>query len=370
MKKWLYTILICLIAPTVLAKGDHFNFLSQLTNAHGPSGFEDNVRKLLSETWKPYTTSLQTDGMGNLIGEVQGTNHARVLLMAHMDEVGLIVSKIEANGLVKVQMLGGFDDNVLTAQRFKIQTPNGIIDAYSGVDSIHHIPKDKRGKLIKKENLFLDIGAMDRAEALRMGVRPGLPVSPDSKFTQLTEHRYMAKALDDRIGLSVLTDVLKAVKHPKNTIFFAATVQEEVGLRGAQVIYNDVKPDVAINIEVGIASDFPLYLGKAVSDVRLGEGPTLFVFDSSLIPHQPLLRWVADVAKKEGIPVQYEVEPGYGEDAAKIQGKGLGIPAINIGIPIRYAHQQAGIFDARDYEQAVKLVKAIVLNFQKQAITR
>lgn len=368
MRKWL-TVLMCLMFSTLFASPNTFDFLSQLTDAHGPSGFEDNIRQLLSQTWKPYTTSLQMDGMGNLIGEIKGHKNIRVLLMAHMDEVGMMVSKIEDNGLIRVQLLGGIDDNVLTAQRYKIQTPKGLIDAYSGVDSIHSIPKDKRGRLMKKENLFLDVGAMDKTEALRMGVHPGLPISPDSKFTKLTENRYLAKALDDRIGLAVMTDVMQSMKQPKNTLFFAATVQEEVGLRGAQVIYNDVQPDVAINIEVGIASDFPLYLGKASTDIKLGKGPTLFVYDASMIPNQALLRWVASVAKQQGIPIQYEVEPGYGEDGAKVQGKGKGVPAINIGIPIRYAHQQAGVFDGRDYQQAVKLVKALVTNFQKKDLT-
>lgn len=367
MKK-IFTLICCCLAFSLQATPKEFQFLSQLTDAHSPSGFEENVRRLLKHAWQPYLHPLKTDHMGNLTGVIKGKYKNRVLLMAHMDEVGFLVSYIEDNGLIRVQALGGFDDNVLAAQRYKVQTSRGLITAYSGMDSVHLIPKDKRGatKLIKRDALFLDIGARSKAEVMGMGVHPGSPVSPDSKFTALSSSRFLAKALDDRLGLAILTDVLKGIKKPNNTVLFAATVQEEVGLRGAEVIYNELKPDVAINLEVGIATDHPLRTGKKSSDIRLGKGPTLFVYDASMIPNQALLKWVASVAKKEKIPFQYEVEPGYGEDGARLQLKGHGVPAINIGIPMRYAHQQAGIFDANDYRWAVKLVKALVEDYNKK----
>jgi putative aminopeptidase FrvX len=368
MKKMLF-VWLTLVFFTIQAVPKEFQFLSELTNAHGPSGFEDNVRALLVNAWQPYLTHLKTDPMGNLTGELKGSNQNRVLLMAHMDEVGFMVSHIEDNGLVRIQMLGGLDDNVLAAQRYKILTAKGAVNAYSGIESVHIIPKNKRDKLIKKESLFLDIGASSKAEAIKMGVHPGLAVSPASEFTSLTKTRFLAKALDDRIGLSVLTDVMKGLKDNKNNVFFAATVQEEVGLRGADVIYNQTKPDIAINLEIGIASDFPLHFGVRSSEIRLGKGPTLFVYDASLIPNQAMLHWVEKVAKSAHIAFQYEVEPGYGEDAAKIQTKGHGVPVINIGVPVRYAHQQAGVFDANDYREAVKLVKALIQHYNQNSLS-
>ncbi len=366
MKKLLFLLLF----PCSLF-ASNWALLEKLTNAHAPSGFEDSVRTIVKSAWQPYLSNLHSDGMDNVIGHQQGQNKTRVLLVAHMDEVGFMVSHIDKRGLVYLQALGGFNANVLAAQRFVILTPKGKVVGYSGVDSVHSIPRDKRGnrELIPMTKLFLDIGAKNKKDAIEhFHVSPGQGVSLDSAWTKLSKHRILAKALDDRLGLALLTDVMKANTKPENTLYYAATVQEEVGLRGAKVVYPSVKPDVTFNLEVGIASDFPFRLGQKTNPIALGKGPTLFAYDASMIPNQKLLNWAQSIAKAEHIPVQIELEPGYGEDGASLQMSGKGSAVINIGIPIRYAHQHAGVFDTKDYENAVKLLNALVKNFRPRVL--
>ncbi len=366
MKKLL---LLLLIPCTCFAS--EWTLLKQLTNAHGPSGFEDSVRSIIKKAWQPNLSKLSTDSMGNVIGHQNGQNKTRVLLLAHMDEVGFMVSRIDDNGLIYVQKLGGFVDNILPAQRFMILTPKGKVIGYSGIDSPHSVPRDKRALIpsINASNIFIDIGAKNKKDALEhFHVAPGQGVSFDSRFQILSQNRILAKALDDRLGLALLTDVMKAQNKPKNTVYYAATVQEEVGLRGAKVLYPSIKPDVTFNIEVGIASDFPLRIGQKSNPIYLGKGPTVFAYDHSMIPNQPLLRWVQKIAHTHHIPLQIELEDGYGEDGASIQESGKGSVVINITIPIRYAHQQAGIFDTSDYKNAIKLLTHLVAEFKPSVL--
>ena len=196
-----------------------------------------------------------------------------------------------------------------------------------------------------------------------MGVRPGLPITYRTEFEILNgTNRYLARAWDDRVGLAVITEALRQLKsgsHP-NTIQVAATVQEENGLRGAQVVYASLKPDIVINLEIGIAGDFPLMTSPKLSQEALGNGPAIFVFDGSMIPNNKYVDWIVKLARESGIPIQFESVTGYGEDAAQIQKSAAGVPAVNIGIPTRYGHSQSGVIDRADYDNTVKLVVKMV----------
>lgn len=348
------------------------NSLAKLTDLAGASGFEKSVRDVVKQQWQQSMSRVTVDGMGNLIGlykdNAKGPN---VLLMAHMDEVGYMVESITPDGFLKIIPLGGIPASVIFAQRWTVSTPKGPILAYSGMDSTHLIEEPKKNKLPAVNAVFLDIGAETKEQAeTQFNVRPGLQVTPASQFSPLSENRYLAKALDDRLGLALIGDVLESIKNQQqpNQLFTAATVQEEVGLRGASTVFNSTHPDVTINVEVGIADDYPALIAARKGKIALGKGPTLFVYDRSMIPHQELLSWILDLAKKNNIPVQLESEIGYGQDGSKVQGSGSGVPSINIGVPIRYAHQQAGIFDKRDYDQAVKLISLIVTHLNQNVV--
>lgn len=351
------------------AYSNDLNNLSNLTNLPGVSGFEKPVREMVKQQWQPWMQSLVVDGMGNLIGQSKKNQSGpRLVLMAHMDEVGFMVESITPDGFLRVIPLGGVPTAVSYAQRWTISTPKGPVSGYSGMDSTHLLDELKKSQIPNQNALIIDIGAENAQQAANMGVRPGLGVTPSSQFTPLTENRILAKALDDRIGLALISDLLPALKQQPNQLFLAATVQEEVGLRGASTVFEKTHADIGINIEIGIADDYPLLLAERKGRIGLGKGPTLFVYDKSMIPNQALLSWILSLAEKNNIPVQLEVETGYGEDGAKLQASGPGVPTINIGIPIRYAHQQGGVFDKRDYEQAITLVRLIVENLDQKAM--
>lgn len=347
--------------------------LAHLTEMAGASGFEKPIRQEMEKNWHPLLADLKVDGMGNLIGRKKKQHGPKLLLMAHLDETGFMVESITPEGFLKVVPLGGIANSVIYAQRWTVTTAKGPVLAYSGMDSPHLLGDKKMLGSPDMNFLFLDIGAESQEQAQKeFGIRPGLEVTPVSEFSRLSSHRFLAKALDDRIGLASITDTLELLKQKQqpNQLYVAATVQEEIGLRGASTVYKATHPDVAINIEVGIADDYPALLAERKNRIFLGKGPSVFVYDHSMIPNQELLEWVIELANKNHIPLQLEVEPGYGEDGAKIQASGSGVPVVNIGIPIRYAHQHAGVFDKRDYDNAVKLMTLIALHLNQDVVDK
>lgn len=339
--------------------------LAELTNAHGPSGFEGPVRDILRREWQGLLTDLRADGMGNLLGTLSGQSEApRVLLMAHMDEVGFLVRHIDEQGFIYFNPVGGYLDQSVLTQRLVIMTPNGPVVGYTGMKSGHIVTSEERNQLVRLQDMFIDIGARSREEAMgKFGVRPGLPITYHTEFEMLNgTTRYLAKAWDDRIGLAVITEALRQLKnlpHPNN-VQVAATVQEEVGLRGASVVQASTKPDIVINLEIGIAADFPLLTSPRLAQEVLGRGPAVFVFDGSMIPNNEYVEWIIKVAKENNIPLQFESVTGYGEDAAMLQKSAQGIPAVNIGVPTRYGHSQSGVIDRVDYDNTVKLVVQMI----------
>ncbi len=348
-----------------LAQADETErLLEELTNAHGVSGFEGPVRDILRREWKDLLSDLETDGLGNLIGSIRGTSDSpRVLLMAHMDEVGFLVRHIDENGYLYIHNVGGYFDQSVLTQRLSILTARGEVLGYTGMKSGHILRPEERDRMIPLADMFVDVGASSRAEAEAMGLRPGLPVAYATKFEVLNgTRRYLAKAWDDRVGLAVITEALRQLQkrsHP-NHLQVAATVQEEIGLRGASVVSATTSPDIVINLEIGIASDFPLLTSKSLSQEELGKGPGIFVFDGSMIPNHAYVEWILRLADENVIPVQLESVSGYGEDAAMIQKSARGVPAVNIGIPTRYGHSQSGVIDRADYDRTVELVVKMI----------
>jgi putative aminopeptidase FrvX len=339
--------------------------LAELTNAHGAPGFEGPVRNILRREWQGLLTDVQTDGIGNLLGTRRGQTEApRVLVMAHMDEVGFLVRHIDQNGFIYFHGVGGYFEQSVLTQRMAILTPKGVVVGYTGMKSGHILRPSERTQMVPIENMFIDIGAKSREEAVEnFGVRPGLPIVYHGEFEVLNgTSRYLAKAWDDRVGLAVITEALRKLQtssHP-NTVVVAATVQEEIGLRGASVVYPTAKPDIVINLEIGIASDFPLLTAPTLSQEALGKGPSVFVFDNSMIPNNNFVEWIIRTARDSGIPLQFESVSGYGEDGSILQKSATGIPAVNIGVPTRYGHSQLGIIDRADFDNTVRLIVQMV----------
>lgn len=357
------------------ADGDRVEkLLEELTNAHGPVGFEGPVRAIVRRELEPLADRVETDGLGSLIAvRSAGANAPRVMLAAHMDELGMLVKHITANGYVKFQTLGGWLDQALINQRFVILTRKGPVRGVTGLKTPHVMAQEERGRLVRRDDIFIDVGATSRADAEeRLAIRPGDPIAPDSRFMKLSGGSlYVAKAWDDRVGVGVMIEVMRRLKQsaPPSSVYAVATVQEEVGLRGAQTSSYQVKPDIGISLESGVAADYP-GISPDEAQERLGGGPAIFLHDSSMLPNTKLRDFVADVAREKAIPLQYDVLSGYGEDGAEMQRAYAGIPAINITVPTRYLHNHNGVIARADFDRTVELVTEVIRRLDAEAVRR
>ncbi len=336
--------------------------LNDLTSAPGPSGYEGPVREVMQRYLAPIC-EIETDHLGSVIARRVGqADGPRIALAAHLDEIGLMVTRITDDGFLKFQPLGGWWDHVLLAQRVEVITRNGPIIGLIGSKPPHILSNDERGRLVDKKAMYIDIGASSRDEATAWGVRPGDPVVPVGPLTPMhNPDLLMAKACDNRIGCAIVVETLRRlvdVTHP-NIVFGVGNVQEEVGLRGAATTTNMIKPDIGIAIDTIIAGDMP---GVSADDAmsRLGHGPGLLLLDGSLIAHSYLRHFVIDVATEEGIPLQFDIMPGGGTDGGRMHIFGKGVPSVVIGPPVRYIHAASAIVHRRDVEQTIQLLLALI----------
>ncbi len=348
--------------------------LEELTNAHGPSGFEAPVRKIVQRELQPLADEIQTDGLGSLIARLgDSTAGPRIMIAVHLDEVGMIVKRITPDGFVKFQTVGGILDKALISQRYLIRTRTGMIRGVAGLKTPHVMSQQEKGRITPQSEIFIDVGASSRQDAeQRLRIRPGDPIAPDSRFMKLNSPKlYIAKAWDDRAGVGVAIEAFKnlKLKPSPNVVFVAATVQEEIGLRGAQTSSHIVKPDIGISIEAGVAADYP-GISPDEAQERLGEGPGIFLIDSSMIPNVKLRDFVIDLAEEMRIPLQLEVLSGYGEDGAQMQRAFGGAPVINLTVPTRYLHSHSGVIHRDDFDQAVELVTELVRRLDQATVDR
>jgi len=358
----LAAVLMAAGAPAHAAPGDRTEaLLHELSDAPGPSGFEEDVRRIMVREMKPLADQLTYDGMGSVIAR-QGSSGPRIMLDAHMDELGGVIRRTTKTGFLSMQMLGGWLDQALPDQRWIILGAKGPVHAVTGIRDIHVVPAEERSKVFPRDSLYLDVGAHSDAEVAAMGIGPGDPVVPDSPFVVLNgTQRYLGKAWDDRVGCAVLIEAMRRLRtsgHP-NQIFFAATTQEEVGLRGAHTAADVAKPDIGIAIEGGITGDSP---GRNPEETQavLGGGPGLFLYDSSALPNRRLAALTRRTASAKGIALQLDLVQGYGDDSAEIQKSTGGAPTINLVVPARYTHAHNGIIDRADFDGMVDLVVALL----------
>ena len=362
-------MLTLLAALLLAAPDDTVQLLQQLADAHGPSGFEEPVRKIMVERMKPLADKLSYDGLGSVIA-VQGQGGPRVMVDAHMDELGGLVRRVTPEGWLTMQMLGGWLDAALFDQRWTILGSKGPIKAITGIRDIHIVPAEERTKAAPREAVFLDVGAKSAAEVAALGIAVGDPVAPDAPFAVLNgSQNYLGKAWDDRVGCAVLVEAMKRLhgaRHP-NQLFFVATVQEEIGLRGARTASDLVKPEIGIAIEGGVVKDAPGNHPEEAQEV-LGGGPVLFLYDGSALPNRKLVELVRQVAAEKKIPLQSDLVQGYGDDSAEMQKSNGGVPTLNIVVPVRFTHSHNGIINRRDFDQTVDLVVALLQRLDAAAV--
>ena len=288
-----------------------------------------------------------------------------------MDELGGVVRRVTKDGFMTMQMLGGWLDQALPDQRWIILGSKGPVTAVTGIRDIHYTPAEERTKVIPRDQIFLDVGAKTEAEAAQLGVEPGDPVVPLSPFTEMNgTGDYLGKAFDDRVGCAVVIEALRRLAqtgHP-NQLFVAATVQEEVGLRGAQASAALIRPDVAIAIEGGVTGDAPGNHPDE-SQVKLGAGPGLFLYDSSELPNRRFVALTRETARAIGVPLQVDVAQGYGDDSAEIQRANGGAPTVNLVVPVRYTHAHNGVMNRADFDRLVDLTVALIRRLDAPTVT-
>lgn len=336
--------------------------LAELSNILAPSGGETEVRKWLIPQLKTLNADLSLDTMGNVYVRKPATNPSKltVLLTAHMDEVGFMITRITGDGVLKFEPIGGVDVRILPGASVIIGQNRlpGVI----GLEAIHHTPPESRNKAPSFDSLMIDIGATSKEAALAK-VAIGDFVTFDSQFEALSnvtedglQGVVKGKALDNRVGCAVLLEVLRQ-DHPVNVVG-VFTVQEEIGLRGGSVAAHRVDPDFALVLECTIADDQPFDPKKEIRYPRLGGGPCLTLQDRSYIPARPYVQMVEEIAAAADIPYQYK-RPGVGgTEAGTIHRSKGGIPAVIIAPAARYIHSPHALLDLGDFWNTVNLVNA------------
>lgn len=338
------------------------NLFKTLTELPGAPGNEHLVRNFMKEQLSQYADEIIQDKLGSIFGVKKGNqNGPRIMVAGHMDEVGFMVTQITDNGMLRFQPLGGWWSQVLLAQRVQVMTSNGPIIGVVGSIPPHLLDEAKRNKPMEMKNMLIDIGADDRADAERIGIRPGQAILPICPFTPMAnEKKILAKAWDNRYGCGLAIELLQELKDETlpNTLYSGATVQEEVGLRGAQTAANMINPDIFFALDASPANDMS---GSKSEFGQLGKGALLRILDKSMVTHRGMREFILDTAETNNIPYQYFVSQG-GTDAGRVHQSNEGVPSGVIGICSRYIHTHASIIHIDDYAAAkeliVKLVKA------------
>lgn len=326
----------------------------RLTEARGVPGHEEQVRQIVAEELRPLVDETQTDALGNLIGTIQGNADCRVMLAAHMDEVGYLVKYIDDNGFLRLQQLGGISVTHMPGQRVLVTTESGQV-LRGALQLARPLGPPAPGETLKPPSygdLFVDLGIS--ANAVNEAVQIGDFVTMDRTFEVLGD-AYLSKAIDDRVGVLIMIEALRAMRSHEATIYAVATVQEEVGLRGATVGGYAVDPTVVIAIDDTPARDHPG--GKPEDNITtMGGGVAIKLMDTSFISNPKLVRHFRSIAEREGIPHQLEILPFGGTDAAAVQRQRAGVPAITLSIPCRYAHTPNEMASVADVRAAIDLL--------------
>lgn len=338
---------------------ESYLFLKTLMQQPSPSGFEVPAQKVIRQRMKSFADRVMTDVHGNVTGVLNEKAAMKIMLAGHVDEIGLMITHVDSNGYLYFAAIGGFDPAVLVSQRVCILASKGMVRGVVGRKPIHMMDQAERGKEIKLDDLWIDIGAKDRKDALKaVGVGDPVVIVPD--FIELRNGLVSSRAFDDRVGAWVVTEVLRALsgKKIKVAVYAVSTVQEEVGLRGAITSSYTVKPDAGIAVDVGFASDFPAGEPKKTGEIALGKGPILHA-GANINP--VLGKMLCDTARKKGIKYQMQAEPrATGTDANAMQLARGGSAAALVSIPNRYMHTSVEVVALGDLEAAVALIAGTI----------
>lgn len=325
--------------------------LRKLADEYGPSGREEDVADIIKSELEDYADNIETDSFGNVISTRNGSSDFSIMLAAHSDEIGLAVEKISEDGFAFPSRVGGWDPRILPSSPMNGKNAWGLIST----SPIGLLSKDEKKKSVGHNDLFIETH----------NISTGSFLVNDVKMKELgNPNVIVGKSLDDRAGLTVMIEAFKRISDFEPNIHAVATVQEEVGLRGAGVAAYKLNPDLGIVLEVALADDVPS--GRPYTPViSLGKGPAITVKDASVISHPKLTDFMIKVAEDEDIPYQLELLERGGTDAGRIHLTREGIPSSVIGVPTRYLHSPIEVLDIRDLEHAIDLLVSILETIKK-----
>ncbi|WP_028775362.1 M42 family metallopeptidase [Shimazuella kribbensis] len=342
--------------------------LQRLTEANGVSGYEHEVREIVRDELQQFDVPIVGDGLGSIFGEKRGTSDKpRILLAGHLDEVGFMVSEITKSGYLRFSPLGGWWSQVLLSQRVTIMAGSRKYTGVIGSKAPHVLSAEERNKIYPIKEMYIDVGAHSDSQIKEWGIRIGDPIVPICPFEILPDHdTILAKALDNRMGCYVALEVLRRLQveeHP-NTVIAGATVQEEVGLRGAQTAAYAIDPDISFAIDVGIAEDAPGQ--ENLLHPKMGNGPVITFLDATMIPNIGLRDLVLDTAEENRIPIQHETMLGGGTDAGRFHVNKRGVPSLVVGVAARYIHSHVSMVSKKDVENVVELMVKVIQKLDEE----
>lgn len=345
--------------------------LKEITEANGVSGYEDEIRQIMKRELNGFVDNIEFDKMGSVLGIKKGSfDSPRIMVIGHMDEIGFMVKEITNEGYIKFLPLGGWWGHVALGQRMRIITSKGPIVGVVGSTPPHLLTPEDRKKVLEIKDMFIDVGTTEKFNVeKKLGIKLGDPIIPDSSFTIMGNHKmYMAKAFDNRVGCAVVIELLKKLKRAKhpNTVLGAASVQEEVGLRGAQTIAHLGNPDVCIVVDTGIGQDIPPHGFKKAE--KMGAGAEILLYDGGMIPNIKLRNLVIKTAEEKKIPYHLSYMERGATDGGRIHVSRSGVPSIVIGLPVRYIHSHNSILNRDDYDNNIKLILEVIKKLDKKTV--
>jgi endoglucanase len=335
--------------------------LAWFTETLCASGFEEDFSKKLKDLCRDYADKTRETLYGDLIFAHEGEGKKKILLTAHMDIPGAIVTSIDDDGFIRFTYIGGLDTRALPNQKVSLYTPDKVVIGVVGTKSLHLVPEDEAHRVTPMDELFVDIGAHSREEVEKLGIRIGTPMTFCSSLSFLQNNKVTGVGFDNRAFCAILYRLLRKVKEMRRTedIFFAFTTREELSMLGCELAANIVLPDYAFILDIAPAGDTPDLVDSRIP-VKLGGGPTFLIKQGEDIIHIPLYRKVLEIAAKHGIPTQSCSMEWEMTETHKIQEIKHGVPTLDICLPIRYAHSAVETVSLEDMLQIEKLLLALI----------
>ncbi|EGT0641914.1 aminopeptidase [Citrobacter werkmanii] len=339
----------------------NIELLQQLCEASAVSGDEQEVRSVLINALESGVDEITFDGLGSFVAR-KGERGPKVAIVGHMDEVGFMVTHIDEGGFIRFTTIGGWWNQSMLNHQVTVRTRAGAkIPGVIGSVAPHALTEKQKQQPLSFDEMFIDIGANSREEVEKQGVAVGDFISPEANFARWGDDKIVGKALDNRVGCALMAELLQAVDNPAIILYGVGSVEEEVGLRGAQTSAEHIKPDVVIVLDTAVAGDVP-GIDSIKYPLKLGDGPGLMLFDKRYFPNQRLVAALKESAKLSGAPLQFCTMKTGATDGGRYNVMGGGRPVAALCLPTRYLHANSGMISAKDYDALFTLVRELLVS--------